>query len=128
MVDMTDQYNTPLNTYEQQLYNNKFSPGDNWDYDMQGWNKANPDASPHTGAHYPDDFKKPNHPTFSDESIYNGVDGHQGGSWSKDTDGQDVFTAGPTNIQMHGDALQDYFNKHEPGVQLITPDSKQGPQ
>lgn len=41
------------------------------DYDLRGFWKENPDFSVSTpGQHMTDKFKKPNHPTFSDESMY----------------------------------------------------------
>ncbi len=125
-LDYTDQYNTELSPKEQSQYNQKFSPGDSYDYDMQGWFKANPDANPNEpGVHYPDTFKKPNHPTFSDESQYHGVDGFQGGSWGKEN-GKDYFIPGPTNLQNHGaEGLQQYFKKTEPTIDLRMP--PQGP-
>lgn len=120
MVDMSDQYNTPLDSYENLQYLYKFGTDAKFDYDMQGWYKANPDASPHTGAHYPDTFKKPNHPTFSDESIYHGVDGNQGGTWGLDEGGKDTFTPGATNLQGRDfQDLQNYFDNHEHGVTLL---------
>jgi hypothetical protein len=123
-MDMSDQYNTPLNTYDQLLFQQKFGTDSTFDYDMQGWYKANPDASPHTGAHYPDTFKKPNHPTFSDESIYHGVDGNQGGHWNSDPDGAEQFIPGKTNLDMHGaEGLQKYFDNNEQSIQLVLPPS-----
>lgn len=121
MADMSDQYNTPLNSYEQLLYDQKFGADKTFDYDMQGWFKANPDASPHTGSHYPDTFKKPNHPTFSDESIYHGVDGNFGGHWGHDDKG-DNFTPGKNNLNQGVDRLQQYFDNHEQGVTLMSPE------
>lgn len=40
------------------------------DYDLRGLWKDNPNVKPSTNLHFPDKFKLPNHPTFSDESIY----------------------------------------------------------
>lgn len=124
--DLTNQYNTPLNTFEQAQYDMMFTKNDSYDYDMQGWFKANPDQDPHDdGTHYPDDWKKPNHPTFSDQSIYHGVDGNNGGHWNTDEGtGTENFAPGDTNLQQHGtQGLQDYFNTRETGVQLLLPGS-----
>lgn len=116
-LDFTDQFNTPLNKDQQTEFDKKFSPGDKYDYDMQGWFKANPDVNMAEGQHFPDTFKKPNHPTFSDESIYHGGD-YQGGTWGREGN-QDTFTPGGTNLDMHGlGKLQDYFDKTEPDVKL----------
>lgn len=123
-LDMTAKYNTPLTATEQEDYNTKFSPGDSYDYDMQGYYKANPGVEPNTpGTHYPDTYKKPNHPTFSDQSQYHGTDGLQGGTWGNE-DGKDTFTPGPTNLQNHGmEKLQEYFKRTEPDVKLNTPEA-----
>jgi hypothetical protein len=115
--DMTFQYNTPLSSEEQQDFNKKFSHKDKYDYDMQGWYKENPDVDPKPGVHFPDKFKKPNHPTFSDESIYHN-DQTPGGHWGEDNS----FTPGPTNFKYRNkDELQDYFKKVEPDSSLILP-------
>lgn len=101
----------------------KYAPNDDGsDYDLQGAFLAGvkPDAD---RGHFPDTFKKPNHPTFSDESQYNGApDGnggtYQGGKWG---DG-DSFTASDTNVKMHGqDGLSAYFKKEEPNSKLNLP-------
>ena len=42
-------------------------------------------------AHLPDTYKKQNHPTFSNESIYHN-DKTPGGYWDRDTKGRDRFT------------------------------------
>ena len=40
------------------------------DYDLKGLWKSNPNVKPSANLHFPDTYKLPNHPTFSDESIY----------------------------------------------------------
>lgn len=125
-LQVADKFTTPLSPEEQDKYGKKYSPQDSTDYDMQGFFKANPDVDPHTdGTHYPDTYKKPNHPTFSDESQYNGVDGNEGGTWGTTSEGSDTFTPGPTNIKTHGiGGLIDYFEKTEPNAQLLMPKTK----
>jgi len=109
------QFDTPLNPEEQESYNKKYGPSDNRDYDMQGFHKYNPDFEAGPGQHYPDTFKKPNHPTFSDESIYHGGE-YEGGRWNELEGGRYGFTPGRTNIKEHGEkSLQDYFKRNEPG-------------
>lgn len=77
-------YDTPLTPAEQQAFSvwkAKYAPKDSGaDYDLQGAFKAGlvPDAA--TG-HWPDTFKKPNHPTFSVESQYAPLAPHLAGSW-----------------------------------------------
>lgn len=87
-------------------------------YDMRGF-FASGGAQADNG-HFPDAFKKPNHPTFSDESIYNGVDGNQGGRWVQDAAGNWVaFEATPTNAKYHNPKeLADYFRRVEPETKL----------
>jgi hypothetical protein len=98
------------------------------DYDYDSWRKANPNAEMKPGQHYPDTYKLPNHMTFSDESIYNGVGGAIGGHWDQDENDKWTFTAGPTNLQYHSkEELQDYFKKVEPDSKLIIPQDKDLP-
>lgn len=40
------------------------------DYDLRGLYKSNPNAKPSANMHFPDTYKLPNHPTFSNESRY----------------------------------------------------------
>ena len=125
--DFTDQYNTTLNSQEQVGYNSWIAQqsqltgrniaNDSYDYDLQGWYKANGPQNL-TGAHLTDQYKKPNHPTFSDQSMYHGVNGMQGGQWNQKMDGSYTFTPGSTNVYSK-DELQDYFKKVEPGNELV---------
>lgn len=130
-TDYTDKYNTSLNPIESAAYskwqtNNTIMAGrdvskDKYDYDIQGWWKQNQDQNL-TGGHLTDDWKKPNHPTFSDQSIYHGVDGNNGGTWGKNQDGSWNFSASDTNMQMSDPAeLSKYFDKVEPGNTVSFP-------
>lgn len=103
---------------------------DSYDYDLQGAYMQGVESE---GGHLPDTFKKPNHPTFSDQSIYHGgqirVEGEkepftmEGGSWGKDSEG-DTFTPGSSNLHFHTtEELIDYFKKNEPNAKLILPGS-----
>jgi hypothetical protein len=83
-----DDYNTPLSADEQPAFDAwkaKNSPNDSgFDYDLPGAFKAgftrdNPDA------HMGDQFKKPNHPTFSDQSQYAANAPSKAGTWDGDT-------------------------------------------
>ena len=49
------------------------------DYDLRGAFKAG--LTPGADGHWPDTYKKPNHPTFSDESIYSSLVGTRPGHW-----------------------------------------------
>jgi hypothetical protein len=88
------------------------------DYDLRGYFKEN-GAVNLSGTHLTDKYKKPNHPTFSTNSIYDGVDGNQGGQWTKAADGSWDFYASPTNeANMSGEALKSYFDEVEPRNRL----------
>jgi len=101
-----------------------FVPDAPKDYDYSAWEKAGSPKDPDTG-HAPDTYKLPNHPTFSNESIYSGKEGAEGGKWSKNPDGSWNFTPGKTNLEhFTPQQLQDYFQRVEPGNHLILPQTK----
>ena len=82
--DLTDQWNTKLEPAQEAAYQKwlKTMPKlaqNTWDYDMRGAFKAGVSPDPET-QHFPDRFKKPNHPTFSNQSMYS-FDDHIGGTW-----------------------------------------------
>ncbi len=66
-------YDTPLTSSEEmhyQSWKHRYAPKDSgFDYDLRGAFKAGLQPDEKTG-HWPDTYKKPNHPTFSVESIY----------------------------------------------------------
>jgi hypothetical protein len=131
--DFTGRYNTKLTPAEEAAFqswgaqraamtNGRNPALDTYDYDMRGFWKSGQAFAADTG-HAGDEFKKPNHPTFSTFSNYHGQDGHQGGTWGGGQDGEPwTFTPSATNLKMHdaGD-LQRYFQQQEPGNQLILP-------
>jgi hypothetical protein len=73
MAKSRTSYETALTPSEEQQFAQwklKYAPNDSGaDYDLRGAFKAGltPDAK---SGHWPDTFKKPNHPTFSPESVY----------------------------------------------------------
>lgn len=72
-----DPYSTKLTPSEASMYQKwKLSLPKNLqyegDYDLAGLWKENPNVRPSANMHFPDKYKKPNHPTFSDESVYFG--------------------------------------------------------
>lgn len=84
------------------------------DYDMQGFQDSGKEQA--DNGHYPDDYKLPNHITFSDQSLYHGQDGEEGGHWARSDDERWAFTPGPSNYKYHTHAeMVDYFKKYEPG-------------
>lgn len=72
-------------------------------------------------GHGPDTYKKPSHPTFSEESKYHGVDGNEGGKWGETADGKGTFTPGKTNIDNGLDDTREYLKRADPDVTLVEP-------
>lgn len=68
----TNQFDTKLSPSEEksfQAWKSKNAPRDSGeDYDLRGAFKAG--LNPSKNGHWPDTYKKPNHPSFSNESIY----------------------------------------------------------
>lgn len=90
---------------------------DQQDYDIQGMFM---DGGTFNQGHGLDTYKKPNHPTFSDQSKYNGILGLLGGQWND----SGSFKPGETNLQNHTPMqLYNYFQKQEPDVMLSSPDN-----
>lgn len=120
--DYTDKYNTPLSTEEEksfQSWKSKYAANDSGaDYDLRGAFKDGIKPDDERG-HFPDTYKKPNHPTFSDQSKYSSKD-LPGGTWGEG----DSFTPSSTNLNTYGkQGLQDYFKKVEPNSKLLIPDA-----
>lgn len=89
------------------------------DYDINGFFLSG--QHPAENGHGPDTFKKPNHPTFSNESQYSGRNGELGGKWET-VNGQSRFTPSATNLKYHSqEELKEYFRTREPGVWLMLP-------
>jgi len=69
-------FNTPLSWEEElnfQKWKQRYAPYDSGeDYDLRGAFLAGQTADQQKGEHGKDTWKKPNHPTFSDESQYAG--------------------------------------------------------
>lgn len=118
-------YNTKLAAKEEAQFqawaqaNNKL--GDIADYDMRGAWKSG--AAQADNGHFPDTFKKPNHPTFSDQSQYHGAtnpNGGQfiGGNWEDAPGGKSMYTPSAEMVRQPGYVTfmqNDYFPKVEPG-------------
>ena len=120
-IDMTNQYNTQLTPDEEAKFQSWVKANgrenDFVDYDMRGAWKAG--AGQAANGHFPDTYKKPNHPTFSDQSQYNGKDGYVGGKWTGD-DTSATFTPSESNLKNMPPAdLQKYFNEREPNSKLM---------
>jgi hypothetical protein len=126
MMDFSDKYNTALSPKEEMQFR-EWAVGESKrqgrdilmdlaDYDVRGFWKDRQTVD--SRGHGSDRFKKPNHPTFSQGSQYNGVEGMMGGRWDVTPDGKDEFFVGPSNMWSPED-LKAYFNDVEPGVELI---------
>jgi hypothetical protein len=77
------------------------------DYDMQGWWLENflKGTLGNQQGHFTDKYKKPNHPTFSKESIYSN-DVVQGGDWRNS--GESFWSFIPSQYQLE---QKDYLPK-----------------
>lgn len=125
--DMSNLYNTVLDPVDEAKFQawakriGKDPAKESADYDLRGaWNAGAGQAG---NGHFPDTFKKPNHPTFSDQSQYSGKDGYVGGKWTGD-DKSATFTPSASNLKnMPADMLQKYFNSVEPNSRLILPNA-----
>lgn len=80
-------FETKLSKEEESKYQDwksTYAPNDSgFDYDLRGAFKAGLEPDPTTG-HWPDTYKKPNHETFSDQSIYAKDAPHLAGTWDGD--------------------------------------------
>jgi cell wall-associated NlpC family hydrolase len=64
-----------------QIWKRKYAPKDSgWDYDLRGAFTSGLTPDPETG-HWPDTYKKPNHPTFSNQSKYAKDYPDRAGNW-----------------------------------------------
>ena len=124
--DLTNKFNTSLSADKEKKFqqwakdNNK--ENDTYDYDLRGaWlDLTSGKMKQAENGHLGDKYKKPNHPTFSDQSIYHNADS-QGGHWSEEN-GSTSFTPSDINIKNLGaDGLKNYFAKNEKGNQVIIP-------
>jgi len=69
-----------------------------------------------------DKYKKPNHKTFSTESIYHSKE-TPGGKWEKKNN-KWIFKASKHNVKNAGgaDALKKYFAEHDKDSELVLPE------
>lgn len=122
--DYSDKFNTVLSPDEEEKYQAWATKNrrekDVYDYDLRGaWKELQSGTmSEDERGHLGDKYKKPNHPTFSDQSIYSGQDGVTGGVWSRNAEGKDVYTPGRKLSSVEADRLRRYFLRNEPGVVL----------
>lgn len=122
--DMTDQYNTRLSDADEAEFQKWAAAnprlGNTHDYDARGFWKDGAGAA--DNGHGSDQWKKPNHPTFSTGSQYSGADGFEGGQWAQSQGGSYSFTPSATNLRnLSPSEMMDYFQKVEPGNRLVIP-------
>lgn len=115
--DFTDRYNTQLSPREEALFQDWLkqsgrSVDELYDYDLRGAWKSGDVFKLDGRGHLPDTYKKPNHPTFSNESQYSGQDGFVGGHWSELPNGRFVFRPGSTNT-FDKQVLNSYMLRNE---------------
>lgn len=99
---------------------------DNPDYDLAGYvaKYGKPDQS--KGQHLTDEFKLPNHITFSEMSRYSSPD-LQGGTWKRGgSESLWNFTPSSANLEMHTpDEYARYFATREnKGTMVTLPDGR----
>jgi len=87
-------------------------------YDVQGAWKSGDVFKTDERGHGPDKWKKPNHRTFSTESIYSSKE-TPGGRWVRTPYGPQ-FHPSKITLDLYGvDDLQHYFKEKEPDVKLM---------
>jgi hypothetical protein len=83
-------------------------------YDVRGaWVEKGQSGTLFPKGHGTDKYKKPNHPTFSNESKY-ATKKNPGGSWLI----KDTFVVPKTN-EYKAKALKKYMAKYEPGIVVV---------
>lgn len=136
-----ESFNTPLSKQEQKDFDSfcdlalethgKNIKADLPWYDMQGWRKdiGRIEGLGESGAHFPDTYKKPSHPTFSTESKYHGApspyDGQPwlGGEWTT-VQGIEAFRPSQHQLEhnMPADQLKRYFEAgYAPNAIILPP-------
>lgn len=80
-------------------------------YDIKGFWKSGDYKNMDSDNHGTDTWKKPNHPTFSNQSRYHGADGWYGGNWT-DKGG---YQPSKQTLETYGPDYYDWMFKSEPG-------------
>lgn len=130
--DFSDRFNTKLAPAEEKQFQSwlgQLSQAKGYDarqdlrdYDLRGAFKSGVTADER--GHLTDTFKKPNHPTFSTESMYSGPD-NPGGQWiqrppTREGEGEAWdYRPSSTNLRYRSvGELRRYFQQVEPGSNL----------
>lgn len=123
-LDLTDQYNTQLSEKDEKKFQEwVYGTGrvrDLYDYDLRGaWKEMqNGSMSEDERGHLGDKYKKPNHPTFSNESIYAAAEPNRAGTWSRNSRGVVTFTTNSGVTMSEAQYLRRYFQFAEPNTIL----------
>lgn len=126
--DMSGHFNTPIPPEMQSQFDawvqhqirttGRDPRNDRYDYDVNGYWIATRGATDERG-HGTDQFKKPNHPTFSNESQYHPQFGG-GGQWMQSGSPQTYYQPSALNLMNYQrPELQQYFRQTEPEVMLL---------
>lgn len=100
-------YDTPLPAGDKgfQDWKEKYAPNDSgMDYDLQGAYLGG--ATPAENGHFPDTWKKPNHPTFSDQSKYSKDAPNSAGHWN----GDEFVPPSPIGYKTEQQQAEDFNN------------------
>ena len=116
----TDRFNTPLNKKETEQFNKWVAKEserqgrdimmDKGAYDVQGFWKSGDYKKMDQDNHGVDTWKKPNHPTFSNQSRYHGIDGFYGGNWTP----QSGYQPSKQTADMYGPSYYNWLFGREP--------------
>jgi len=93
------------------------------DYDLRGLYNSNPNTKPSADLHFPDTFKLPNHPTFSEESIY-AKPPLRFGSWSQESQGDYLPPKDIYSKYSNGGTTGEWLDKYEDGQEVSSGDPK----
>lgn len=114
-----DRFNTPLNKRQTKRFNEWAAEEserqgrdimmDKGAYDVQGFWKSG-DYNRMVKGHGTDTWKKPNHPTFSNQSKYHGIDGFYGGNWTP----EDGYQPSKQTADMYGPSYYNWLFGREP--------------
>lgn len=129
--DIASKYNTPLNTEQEKRDYEAWKSGlptsmdrSGKDYDLTGAFMKG--LAPGEDGHLPDTYKKPNHPTFSNESVYSGKDHGVGGKWAQDDKGKWTFEASEDQLKhISAKEMQEYIRNSDPDTTLVIPSAKE---
>ena len=128
-TELTEQEEKAYQTWIQQVktITGRDLSKDTETYDMRGFWKEAPGEQlqrilDDNDAHFTDKYKKPNHPTFSNESQYSKGE-WEGGTWSYDGK-KEIFTPSRRMLEKTHPSgwLEWYFKKALPESELVLPE------